>query len=102
MMGGSMEITMEALEWIGIKECTAATRRKQSIHRADTKRRNIGMDRARMYALLHRQALMTSPLLEQRGDLLLHESVCGLYLHGGFGDTHLRSHQVTHVASPHR
>ena len=48
MMGGRMDITMEALEGIGIKECTAATRRKQSINRADTKRRNIGMDRARM------------------------------------------------------
>ena len=97
-----MHITLESLEWIGVKEGPAPTRRKQSINRTYTKRRNIGMDRARMQALLHRQALRASPLLEQRCDLVLHESVGGLNLHRGFGSTHLRSRQVTHVASTHR
>src|SRR5262249_9889656 len=102
MMGCRMDITMEALERIGVKECPAPTRRKQAIPRTDTDRRTIGMDHARMQALLHRQALMARPLLEQRCDLLLHEEVGGRNLHSGFGDTHLRSHQLTHVASPHR
>src|SRR6266446_2302731 len=102
MMCGSMDITLESLEWIGVKECTATTRRKQSLNRTYAERRNIGMDRTRMQALLNSQALISRTLLEQRRDLLMHEEVCGLNLHGGFCYTHLGSNQLTHVASTHR
>src|SRR5262249_58377426 len=102
MMRRRMDITMEALEWVGVKEGPAPTRRKQAIHRPDTERRHIGMDRARMQALLHRQAVLARPVLEERCDLLLHEEMGGRHLQRGFGDTHLRSHQLMHVASPHR